>query len=546
MMDNIKNRAIKKTRWLPATILVPLLAALGCTSDFLDMNTNPAGVTDEQANADYALIASFLSQAQRDIIPENAGQYQVANNLCSDAYGGYLAAESPFAGNANNLTYSLVPSWYSAIWVNRYINAMNPVYRVIERTRNDETLQDIYAFALVLKVAAMHRTSDKVGPIIFSQYNRANEEGGIAYDSQEVAYTNFFLDLDTATQILNSIKGNEVSAAMGKSDKAYISNNYERWLRFANTLRLRLAIRIAYVAPEVAKREGEKSLDPANGGLLEDVADNCYIALSTDHPLNIITSSWSDTRMGAPVESILGGYDDPRLPKLFEKATDPVLKGQYKGIRSGINIDAKDRYDSHSKLLPQSRKMQLMVAPESWFLKAEASLRGWAGAGDAKANYEMGVKQSFAMYGLSSNVGTYLADATSKPQPYIDPKAVKAGENDVLTGSPYLSIITIRWNEGASNTEKLERIITQKWIALFPDGDEAWAEYRRTGYPILFPVVVNYSNGDIPTELGIRRMPYPEREYNSNSTAVAEAVDMLGGPDKGGTRLWWDVADKTF
>ncbi|WP_312697359.1 SusD/RagB family nutrient-binding outer membrane lipoprotein [Sphingobacterium mizutaii] len=107
-----------------------------------------------------------------------------------------------------------------------------------------------------------------------------------------------------------------------------------------------------------------------------------------------------------------------------------------------------------------------------------------------------------------------------------------------------MSTITIAWNEGDSRDRKLERIITQKWISMFPDGDEAWAEYRRSGYPILFPVVVNYSNNTIPSVPGIRRMPYPEREYNSNSAAVNEAVKMLGGPDNGGTRLWWDVENK--
>lgn len=542
-MNTYKN--IKKYSLLLATAGA-LTFGQSCTNKFEEINTNPVGVTDEQANADYALIAAFMSQAQRDIIPEDVGEYQLANNLCSDPYSGYFGAQAPFVGNANNLTYSQVPGWLGAIWTDRYIKAMNPLYRVIELTREDQSLQDIYAFALVLRVAAMHRTSDKVGPIIYSQYNVTNAAGGISYDAQADAYAAFFSDLDLATGILLGIKDNPASAAMEKSDLAYTSDRYNRWLKFANTLRLRLAIRTAYVNPALAKTEGEKALDPANGGLLENVADNCYITLSVDHPLNIITSSWSDTRMGAPFESILRGYSDPRLPKLFLPATDPAVAGQYKGIRSGINIDAKSRYDNYSKLQPQAQRMQLMVAPESWFLKAEAALRGWTNAGNAQTNYETGIDRSFDMYNLSASAASYKNDASSTAIPYVDPKALKSGENDVPASSQYLSKITIKWDEGSSNSEKLERIITQKWIAIFPDGDEAWAEYRRTGYPILFPVVVNYSNGAIPTIPGVRRMPYPQREYNSNSAAVAEAVNMLGGPDNGGIRLWWDVADKTF
>jgi len=524
-----------------AIVLIAGISA--CTGNFMDMNTNPVGVTDEQANGDYALIASFLAQAQRDIIPQDVGEYQLANNLCSDVYGGYFGAEAPFVGNANNLTYSLVEGWYQAIWSSRYIIAMNPLYRVAEQTRTNESLQDIFAFSKLLKVAAMQRTADKVGPIIYSRYNLPEADGSIRYDALDAVYNQFFVDLDTVSTILKGLVGTEASSAMLKSDLAYTSNNYQRWLKFANTLRLRMAMRISYVDPALAKTQGEKALNPDAGGLLEDNADNCFIALSVDHPLNIITSTWSDTRLGAPFEAILKGYNDPRLTHHFLPATDNAVRGQIKGIRGGINIDAKSRYDGYSKLVAQNTRMQLMVAAESWFLRAEAGLRGWANAGDVKTNYEKGITTSFAMYNLSG-ASAYIADGSSVPAEYIDPKALNAGENDIKSGDPHLSKITIKWEDGATNDGKLERIITQKWIALFPDGDEAWAEYRRTGYPILFPVVVNYSNGAIPTIPGIRRMPYPQREYNSNSVGVNEALNSLGGPDNGGTRLWWDVEEK--
>lgn len=537
-------KTLKSYYKLTGILLSSLFLTLSCTKDFRELNTNPAGVTDEEAMGDFALVASFLAQGQRAILPENVNEYQVSYNLAGDSYGGYFGAQAPFVGNANNLTYSLVPGWYSSLWVDRYIRGMNPIARVELMTRNDEKLSDIFAFSKILKVSAMHRTSDKFGPIIYSKYNAPDDNDQIQYDSQQDAYTNFFKDLDTATTILKTYKGKEVSAAMKKSDMAYTENNYDRWLRIANTLRLRLALRIVFKDAALAKTEGEKALNPENGGLLEATADNCFIKLSTDHPLNILTTTWSDTRMNASIETFLGGYKDPRLAELFLPATDPAVRGQFKGIRTGIDIDAKSRYDNYSKLLPQPNRMQLMVASESWFLKAEAALRGWSNAGDAKTNYETGIERSFEMYGLSAQAAAYKNNATDKPMPYIDPKAIKAGQNDILLGSPYLSTITIAWNEGDSRDRKLERIITQKWISMFPDGDEAWAEYRRSGYPILFPVVVNYSNNTIPSVPGIRRMPYPEREYNSNSAAVNEAVKMLGGPDNGGTRLWWDVENK--
>ena len=109
--------------------------------------------------------------------------------------------------------------------------------------------------------------------------------------------------------------------------------------------------------------------------------------------------------------------------------------------------------------------------------------------------------------------------------------------------NPYngsLSSITIKWNNNAPAAEKLERIITQKWIVLFFNGNEAWAEYRRTGYPQLIPVAYNGSGGVVNSATGPQRMPYPQEEYTNNAANVAEAVNtLLGGPDNMATKVWW-------
>lgn len=103
------------------------------------------------------------------------------------------------------------------------------------------------------------------------------------------------------------------------------------------------------------------------------------------------------------------------------------------------------------------------------------------------------------------------------------------------------STITIAWENGAENFERnLERIITQKWIANFPLGVESWSEFRRTGYPRLIPVVENKSGGIIDTNHMIRRLWYPPTEYTENADNINLAIGLLGGPDNGGTRLWWD------
>lgn len=85
----------------------------------------------------------------------------------------------------------------------------------------------------------------------------------------------------------------------------------------------------------------------------------------------------------------------------------------------------------------------------------------------------------------------------------------------------------------------LERILVQKWIANFPNGWETWADIRRTGYPKHFQVVNNLNTDGVSKERRMRRLPFPESEYNTNAANVKAAVSMLGGADNSATDLWW-------
>jgi len=127
----------------------------------------------------------------------------------------------------------------------------------------------------------------------------------------------------------------------------------------------------------------------------------------------------------------------------------------------------------------------------------------------------------------------------SKPIDYVDYK--NSANNDTA-----VSKITIKWDAAASNEVKLERIITQKWLAMFPEGQEAWTEFRRTGYPKLFPIVVNSSGGTIDTKIQVRRLAYPQSEATINPDGLKGGIQLLGGADNGGTRLWWDVDKANF
>ncbi len=509
-----------------------------CTKNFKDYNSNPNGLTQDQISVDFQNLGEPMNQAQLYIMSNTNWIYQLQQNLNGDVYSGYFMSADPFNNNTNNTNYFLMDGWNFYPWDYAYNNVMKATQNVLDAT-TDPKYASYRAWAKIVRVEAMHRVSDVYGPIIYTHYGKSNADNSVTYDSQKDAYYAFFNDLDSATATLGALIKSGEPATFSKFDLVY-GGSLQSWLKFANTLRLRLAIRISNIDPAKAKAEGELSLAAGSGGLLATNADNAFVDIGANmHPINSISKSWGDINTGAPLASYLNGYNDPREPFYIIPATDPAVSGQYIGIRNGINIDAIGRYGGYSLPVNFANKMQLMVAAEAWFLKAEAAVKGWAGAGDPKTNYETGIRTSFAQYGVDSKAPAYISNATLTEQPYVDPKAIAPGQNDVLAGSPYLSTVTIAWNDADPIARKIERIITQKWLAIYPDGEEAWAEFRRTGYPILFPVVVNKSGGSISTTKFVQRLNFASDEKSTNPSGVAAATQTLGGPDTGGTPLWW-------
>jgi hypothetical protein len=517
---------MKNIKILALLMLIGLGTA--CTKNFEDINTDPYGITNESLKQDYNIVGALYKPMLMNIYTyDPVWVFQLQQNLIGDVYSGYMMIPTPFRGNSNNTNYDLVDGWNGFPWSVAYTNIMNNALTIKTRAEND--LPNFYAWSLIIKVEAMHRVSDMFGPIVYSHFGENPTYA--EYDSQKDVYANFFKDLDFAVETLADYTE---SSAFSNFDISTYGGDVTQWIKFANSLRLRLAIRISNVDPAKAKTEAEKAINNPFG-LIETNADNFVIDAGLLHPLSTINSAWNDIRMGAPMESILKGYNDPRISQYF--LTSEIVPGEYKGIRNGIDIASKSDYQVFSKLGPviETTKVQLMTAAEVSFLRAEGALRNWNMGGTAQSFYENGVRLSFDQYG-ASGVDTYLADNTSVPVAYTDP--VNSANN--VSGAD-LSQATIAWNDADDNETKLEKIITQKWIAMFPDGQEAWSEFRRTGYPKLFTVVINNSGGKISTEEFIRRINLPASEYETNNAETLKAVETLKGPDNGGTRLWWDI-----
>ncbi|MCL1652151.1 Susd and RagB outer membrane lipoprotein [Elizabethkingia miricola] len=529
---------------------LPLLALIGvssCTGDFKDINSEYANVTDGVLQADFTGLVNRLNQAQRNIIYQTDYMYQLQNNLNSDFYSGYFSTATG-GWNWNN-NYFMNSGWNEWIMKNQLEEAMQR-YVDFEETQKklypNVDFKGSYAVFNIIKVLSSAVVSDKHGPVIYSKFGKSNPDYSVDYDSQQDAYKYFMQDLSKDIEALQSNLGVEDKAVIQKSD-AIFNGTALSWAKFANSLKLRLAMRMSYADPAASRKYAEEALN-SPVGLIDNNSQNALARYGAISPVYVVIFNYGDSKSGASLTSYLNGYNDPRISSYITKATDPSVKDQYAGVRLGIDLGgSKDRYGNFSNNIAQSAygdyfsqsngQAKLFTAAESWFLKAEAALRGYAGAGDAKTNYEKGVQTSLDEWGKSGAYSTYINDATSTQQPYTDPKNAT---NSVAAGDPVLSTITIKWNDADSFERKLERIITQKWIALYPDGSEAWAEQRRTGYPKILPNIINNSQGTISTKDFIRRIPIPLKYRENNGPGYQRAAATLGGPDTGGTKLWWD------
>lgn len=533
----------KNYKYIAAIFLGGLIGLSACTDDFESFNTNKTGFPDKSKEQEFNKYGISLGVVQQGIYFNydwGSGKnwpFQTMQNLGADMFSGYVHDFNPFNEGRANTTYNMQDAWNGSTWENTYGYIMTEVKKSEDLTEKE--YPSFYGITQILKVELMHRVADLYGPIIYTQFG---SKTGSMPDTQAEAYKAFFKDLDTGIGMVRAyMEANPGVENFAKFDilMPQGKRTYAEWIRFANSLRLRLAIRIAMADPTLAAAEAKKALSDA-GGLLEDNDD--IVAVSTDgtgynNPFGEINKGWSEVFLNANMESYLGGYDDPRLPKYFERAAGGVgteivpVKGTYKGIRQGTGFNHKN-YIAHSQsTITQSSNAVLMTAAEVWFLRAEAALRGWSSE-SVETCYENGVKASFAQWG-AKDVAAYL-ESTKTPKDYQD-------AFDASFNAKAVSQVTPAWDNAATNEEKLEKIITQKWIACYPEGCEAWAEQRRTGYPRLFPVLINDSQGTIDSNLGPRRLNFFVGIKTSNPEQYAALEKALGGADNCGTRLWWDT-----
>ena len=541
----MKLNRILKYAAVSALVVSTGVMTMGCTDNFENLNTDPYEVDPDELpfSAQFKEPFSYVYAPQQNL-------FQYCFNLNIDLFSGYFMTPHNFNGSGN-VDYALNRGFCGGMYENVYLHIFNNTRRLIASC-DEQGLSDYGAMMRVVQAYAIQMLTDAYGPVAYSSVIEDPTGGAsFSYDTQESVYNALFTLVDEA---IAGFKGTASVADMQAFDY-WCNGDIALWKKVANQLKLRLAMRIVKVNPTLAKQKAEEAVQ---GGVLTSADRDILINQGLSNELTRMFE-WGDCGMNASLITMLEGFKDPRLPLYVTKNQAAVTcedgstieEGtKYLGVRGGCNLPSKpNQWGNFSKVIcTYTTAFPVMKVAEGYFLRAEGALRGWSMGGSAKDLYEEGIrisiKNELAYKGSIAGV-TSISDAeidaylngTSGQIDFVDP--VKA-ENSIKA----MNTLGVKWDEGASKEEKLQRIITQKWIANFPLSCEAWAEYRRTGYPKLFPNRVNLSNGDINTNL-----IYSDTEINTNNAELQKGIELLNqentgsiSGDKGGTHVWWDKA----
>lgn len=534
------------------------LTLASCTNDFESVNRNPNLPGDKEKGLDGLASGGLFPGFIQSIIPTGSGggtgmanNYQVTIDMTGDNWIGYLSpGVYGWDGGSSLPNYYAETSRLNGIFTtmtelsNRFLSIKAATHDVkVEDnnfiyTKRELVDQSTFSIAQIVKIMGYHRATDMFGPIPYSKIKPGDVK--VPYDSQEDIYRSFFTELEEAVNTLKTFRDSGGSTLIKDYDPLF-AGDVSKWIKLGNSLMLRLAIRVRY-ADEALAREYASKATANMADLISDKNDVAKLVSGSKfrfyNSLYTLWKTYGEGKMGATIYSYMRGYNDPRLPQYFSRAEAGNANDGYYAVRLGVRTGNYGQYSTPN--IPEGAPTYWMKASEVQFLLAEARLFNLISVGTAREYYEKGVKLSFDENEVS--LGNYLT-TSARPANYEDPLQ---NANNIAA----VSTIDRKWNDSATEEENLERIITQKYIAIFPDGLEAWSEWRRTGYPRIFKEVLNLSNisardvNSSGTDGGVRRLPFPDSEYRLNGANISAAKALLGGEDNASTAVWWDKKSK--
>ncbi|WP_455672370.1 SusD/RagB family nutrient-binding outer membrane lipoprotein [Phocaeicola sp.] len=564
MLETMKRNKILTYAFLMALPIAGGSIISSCTGDFEKLNTS-----NIQVNPADLPFSAQCTEPMTYCYPPQQNMFQFWTNLTIDLYGGYFMTPN---GNFTNGDMGENRGHSGGMYENYYLHIFNNTRRIIAQCDADNE-KGIAGVMRIVQAYGTLMTTDAYGPIPYSSILSGENEVYFDFDSQKDLYKYMQDDLSTAITDINAMGDDEIAKL--KSFDCWCNGDKNLWVKIANTMKLRMALRLSKRETEAASAgmDLKAIATEAAKNTLATVNQDILIDKSLENEMWLMFT-WGDCGFNADLVTLMSGMKDPRQPLYMTKNTGEIKNeagtvtvkkdSEYLGIRFASGLPAKpnswgnfsgwiqgDNGSSYAMPLP------IMKAAEAYFLLAEAKLRWDIGSESVKNLYEQGIRVSMAnelsYRGPYAGVKSYedgaidaYINGTDTQINFVDPV------NPALS-TPAVNKLGVKWDEGASNEEKLERIITQKWLALFPLSNEGWAEQRRTGYPRFFPAYVNESNGTVNTEEGVRRVIYSSQAYDANAKGLESGIKLLDeensskygiSGDKGGTHLWWDNANK--
>lgn len=524
---------------------------------------------------------NILRGAKESEPTPKAHAYQQQYSLGTDGYAQYFVVpHKDFMYGTLTSTYN-VSDEFNGSALYSYTGTKNSVMPLLHHQMID-SIPEMKAINLLYYCLSAQEHADLSGPFTYKE-DKENSENPRTYNDLRTIYTGIVENLDTIVKCLQHYETrpqwykDEMNTLLFEAIATTRDlltgeqTGMTSFIKLANSLKLRMAMHIVKVEPELAKKWAEEACDPANGGVVESINEQQGIYPMVGgftHPLIDIVNSWGDARLSASFESLLQSLKHPYLDYVFVKNANDIVNERTQevtpansvicGLRAGTLVGdgqnfGQNPYIAYSTINAQTfsqAPLYFLKWAEVDFLRAEGKIRGWnVGPMSAEEYYNRGIRNAYldepmmVEFGGSvykDKVEEYLQ--LDKPVAYVN-KDYRGGNEDW----PSVTKIGVKWNEGDNLETKLEKIITQKYIALFPLSSEAWTELRRTGYPKLFPVL-NPDDGDGSLMEGdiIRRIPWVETDPQKLETIMETGIPALGGEDFQGTRLWWDVDAPNF
>jgi len=536
---------MKKYRTLKIVSLLFMfvLGMNACTEKFEEMNTDPSLITPELINVNLLLtyVQSEMLISGSDYGNGTLGSY-CGMTVRSD--------DRPFQeGDAPGAFYSAFGT---------YINNLSDI---IYLTKDDAELVNKKAIARILKAWAFANLTDTYGDVPYFEACLPMEEAVFApkYDPQEDIYIDLLKELKEAAAELDESK-----ESYGAADLIY-GGDVSKWVKLANSLRLRYALRVRFVDAALAQANMS---DLTEANLITTRQEDAHLYNSTDYPdhqnprYNHIINYGPDESVviGKTILDILINNETPRDPRIrvyadTAMASFPGTPGYedvepfgYRGAPLLGLVPVENKYPYQAKTVSEVSQfwrvpvvdLSVIRSSEVYFALAEARLFNLISFGDANTFYQKGIDAAIEwaqdFYNLVKPQAPALLalvyDDWSEAEitAYINNGAILEDEITAFKAAPVYSL-------NGTDEEKFEQIVNQKIVALYPDEFQGWCEYRRTGYPrILIGPDEDDLKGVIP-----RRMPWPTSEDNLNSTSIEEAILRFGGKDNRTIKFWWDT-----